>query len=287
MEPQGRTATSLAIPSGGESPRVEAGGAFVETVDSDGFTAEAIDRVVSAKTLILRVRGFYCSPEAEVLRATISEKLAMRGYQKEPALQYGGGKAYFDLSRTREKVEEYFANAARWMATNAALAPVEWPLERIRRHLDVVWPQGARLARDRNGRVGFAGLARKMEGHGPLLPHLDDLLEDDVHRYFAITKIIAQLSVLVYLAMPRNGSGGLHVWNKRPGIAERVALRDPEHPYRLMVDSASDALVVPEVGDLLLFNANNIHMVDNPDGLRMTVSTFFLVTPEGPGLLYS
>lgn len=254
----------------------------------DPSTGEAIEALSAGRALALRVPDF-CSPqECAALTTAITADAGLKAYEDEQNLSYGRGTPFYDVRHSLEGIEAYFDVAQRQMQDNAVFAGVEWPFERGRRWLDLHARYGARLLRAKDGRAAFAGLARVIHGEGELEPHNDDIVEDDRFDTFGV-KPVAMLSAVVYLSMPEGGRGGLSLWDLKPSIDERAIIRDPDHAYRFSADEIGPAVrtIVPQPGELVLFDSGRIHQVHSPRGLRVTVSFFYSVLANGTGVLHS
>jgi hypothetical protein len=105
-----------------------------------------------------------------------------------------------------------------------------------------------------------------------------------------IGTVTAQRSLLLYLAVPGDGTGAVEVFHKRPTDDDVLFNKGSDYGFSdAAIDGVEVTHIVPEVGDLLAFDSWNIHRVlpSAPDTRRFTVSTFFGFMPDGSIVLWS
>jgi len=175
----------------------------------------------------------------------------------------------------QEFCESYFDGAAEMMAAiSDHFSPFAYPIDRVIRELDLVWPHGASLWRV-NGRVCFAGLARMFRSGGAALPH-DDRADIDFPAE-ETSASLDQLFINVYCSKTVGG-GKLQIWDRRiTDRAEYDRLRDGDS-YGLCRDVLGEPEVTidPPLGGLLIGSARRIHAVTacEGEGVRLSVSSF-------------
>ncbi len=122
------------------------------------------------------------------------------------------------------------------------------------------------------GRPTFVGMLREI--NSGTLVHYDDIHLEYPGGLFD-QKIVAQLTFNVWLKAPEDG-GATTVWRHRWEPADDA--RRYRYGYRPdVVDGRQHLTLTPALGDALLFNPNNYHMVrPNGHGGRRITLTFFL-----------
>lgn len=139
--------------------------------------------------------------------------------------------------------------------------------------LDEVWPAGANLAR-LCSRPMFAGLLRVFEAGTRALPHQDHFDWDaSKHEIYEGAYYTSQLAANVYLEVPPRG-GELVIW---PESLRRVDYENVRHG-QYGIDAAQlrsqPIVLVPKIGELIIFNSRMVHAVHESVGRRVTWSCF-------------
>jgi hypothetical protein len=185
------------------------------------------------------------------------------------------GKAYFETVGDPAVRRQYYEHATEWIQAMRDLCrPFASPMDTFRLQLQEIWPAGATLE-TLEGRPMFVGLARVFESGSGAHPHQDVLARDAPRGCNRAHTIRAQLAANVYLKPPAAG-GELDLWLRKPTDEEYEAMR---RPGSYGVDRSSlgepDVILTPASGDLILFNAHNLHAVRSASGgSRITMSTF-------------
>jgi 2OG-Fe(II) oxygenase superfamily len=185
------------------------------------------------------------------------------------------GQAYFETIDDPEKREVYYANAATWIrALRDLCAPFACPMDTLRLQLQETWPAGATLETIDN-RPMFVGLARVFENGAGAHPHQDVLARDAPAGCARARTLRAQLAANVYLK-PAASGGELEIWLRKPTNGEYETLRMPgSYGVDRTLIGEPDLVLTPRTGDLILFNAHNLHAVRPAGGgPRITMSTF-------------
>lgn len=158
------------------------------------------------------------------------------------------------------------------------------PLERVRFLLGEAWGSCVDPAESTTGYVYFAGLIRNLE---EALPHADWAPQDAPG--WSIGTVTAQLAWNAYYSTATLG-GKLKIYD-RPWTPDLENHRIPNtYGYDWhALGTARQAIVVPEAGDLIVFNSRNIHEVSRCNGEipRVTVGSFVGLLPEGRLVVWS
>lgn len=243
--------------------------------------------VIAGDVIAVRCPGYYSPPLAEEISKRLVRHPRFSHYEKAPGIGKVGF-PYYDTAGDHEFEAKYWANALEWIRTvRAAFWPYLSPIDRLRLDLDEQWSQGARLLRDAINRPAFAGLSRVFEDGGEALPHLDRLEWDAAIGRFKASPA-AQVAMNVYMKIPARG-GELAIWRVKPDRRRYEELRIPgSYGLRRELLGEPDAVIEPQPGELILFDAQNVHAVyKSSGGPRVTVSFFVVLSAEGQVFIYS
>jgi 2OG-Fe(II) oxygenase superfamily len=197
------------------------------------------------------------------------------------------GQAYFETVDDSKKREVYYANATAWIhAMRDLCAPFACPMDTLRLQLQETWAPGATLETIDNQPM-FVGLARVFESGAGAYPHQDVLARDAPKGCVRARTLKAQLAANVYLK-PASSGGELEIWLRKPTEWEYETLRMPgSYGVNRTLIGEPDLVLVPRTGDLILFNAHNLHAVRaSAGGPRITMSTFIGYRGQDQPLTY-
>jgi hypothetical protein len=196
------------------------------------------------------------------------------------------GMAYFETTASEHLHQKYYeqANEAIQLVRDI-FHPYVSPLDLLRLQLQELWAQGANIE-NIEGQHMFVGLTRVFQDGAGALPHQDCLAWDAPGNERA-TELLSQLTANIYLSTSEIG-GEVELWKQRLSLEEYDSLRF-ENQYGL--DRAKlplpDVTIKPQVGDLILFNASNLHAVSAArGGQRVTLSMFIGYRGEDRPLSY-
>ncbi|MGW7303387.1 2OG-Fe(II)-dependent halogenase WelO5 family protein [Streptomyces sp. NPDC054829] len=192
------------------------------------------------------------------------------------------GPAAYDFYRGGELDEAYWSDVEAAELVRAGLMDGRDPLTMATDKLGTAWGGDVRPASAR-GRRMFAGIIREI-AHGARL-HFDE-----VNREFPGVMDetpISQLAFNCHLSMP--AAGGEAVVHRRRWSPEDEIRREG---YGYVEDIAAGypaATVRPDVGDAILFDPRNYHLVrqNAGEGRRITLSFFVGITGSGPLTVWS
>lgn len=249
--------------------------------------ASGLKAVFANEAIAVRCPGYYSPLLAEEISTRLVRHPRFGHYETAPGIGKVGP-PYYDTVRDPEFEAKYWANALEWIRiVRAAFWPYLSPIDCARLELDEQWPQGARLLRDAINRPAFAGLARVFEDGGEALPHVDRLEWDAPIGRFKASPA-AQVAINVYMKIPAGG-GELAIWRVKPDRRRYEELRIPgSYGLRRELLGRPDAVIEPQPGELILFDAQNVHAVyKSSGGPRVTISFFVVLSAEGQAFIYS
>ena len=152
------------------------------------------------------------------------------------------------------------------------------------------------LAANHDGRVGLA-----QEPHGstycaPVVRSTANGIHHHVDNgpleapELVIASVIKQRSMLLFLDAPGDGTGALQVFHKRPTGYDNSHHRHLAYGYTpAAVAGTAVTTIIPEAGDLVVFDSWNIHRVlaSSPGSRRVTVSIFYGELPNGDVIVWT
>jgi hypothetical protein len=211
----------------------------------------------------------------------ILESRLLSRYRNAPDIKKIGN-SYFEtlggLSR-----ETYFAMGKAFRdSIDELFRPLPNPANMMKNLLNVSWEGGARVLANQSGQEYFYGLIRLFDGT-EALAHVDHIEWDDRNAVAPL----AQLAFNTYLDVPPTG-GELVVWDKVLRHEEHEAHARDYGVDETYLQGCDQAIVKPERGDLLVFDARRVHAVRRAHGARLTSSFFAILTSiDGPFFVYS
>jgi 2OG-Fe(II) oxygenase superfamily len=255
------------------------GSSPVLTVDlQEALTVDAMEALASGKHLAIVVPGFTPRQSCEVISERLIQDHRLGGYTTSDgaaSIKKIGMPLFEAAGRDPEKIERYYATARQMIAALRQLSrPAAYPMDELRLALQEQWPAGADFEMLHPGRKMFVGMPRVFETNSGALPHIDRLAWD-VPEIPSARTMVAQIAANVHLRTASEG-GQVELWRAALDLRDydRLRLADSYGLDRNRLPSP-DAVVMPKVGDLILFNSNRIHAVNRcTGGPRVTVSCF-------------
>lgn len=242
-------------------------------VEAQEVSLDHIHGLLEGRYLFVRVPGYYPADAAEKLSSALEESPLHGAYVNAPDIGRVG-QAFFESQAGAEVAARYSVNAVNWIREmRRAVFPGILPIDRLRLELDETWHCGANLGVINDAKM-FAGLTRTFRKGAAAEPHQDVLAWDAPGNEHA-AKIRGQLAANVYLRVSEKG-GELSVWpisfSKEAYEERKVAGSYGLKPETLASRKVS---VAPRQGELILFNANLVHAVEEiVEGGRITCSCF-------------
>jgi len=245
--------------------------AAVRKVHKSDLKVDDLLALAVGKSLVLQVRGFV-SPSTCTMLADRATDRGYSSYLNVPSVKRIG-MAFYETEAKPELVEVYFSHAHRYISEfRRACTPWVSPIDELRCMLDELWPHGAML-QTLGRRKMFVGLSRQVEPGTTFLAH-HDIFSQDAPGFEEAGNLLAQFGANVYLQMPLAG-GALMMWRRELPPREFDALRGEDYGLPVERLGAPDLSVLPEPGDLLVFNSRKLHAVSPGAGQsRLTVSCF-------------
>jgi len=248
-----------------------------------------LEALNASDVLAIRVSKFYPDELCDKISKLVIGNPDLDSYAVEPTLQRFAGKALFDAANDPSMLENYYTTAPKSIrAVRDAIYPYLAPIDQVRLILQEVWPAGSMLE-NFHGRLVNSGLVRVFGTGSKALAHQDST-HWDIPTSHVAWSLISQFAVNVHLRRADAG-GELVLWdfgftNKSDHDAAQV---DGKYAINESLIPVPKLVVVPEKGDLILFNARRVHAV-RPilAGTRVAASTFIGYRgPASPLTLFS
>lgn len=239
--------------------------------------------LLNGKHLALRIPNYYPGREAKKISRELIKEKALERYNRAPDVGVQRtGITFFETSCSVEMLKRYYEQAqVSIQSLRQTCFPHLSPLDKLRLELQEIWVPGAHIENVHNQTM-LAGIGRVFEDNFELPPHQDifarDISDIGIPPAYPFDNFITQLSANIYLQTPKSG-GELEVWELKPSISVREAIRDPEYKYEGILDRNSlpsaTLKIKPKVGELILFDSGRIHSVRPcQDGPRVSMSMF-------------
>lgn len=193
---------------------------------------EVLDRIRSA----CEQSEYTLTKDLQSLGTSIGE------YDSDPALQ----SVYFaDAPKLSARIrQDFFFNAPN-------------PLDALRANLDEFWGRGCTVARDELGHMLPAVVRRWIAG-GSANPHID-ACDIPALRHLQIQR---RIGTNIYLAVPPDGCGGeIEFWGRIRTESEYNSYKREDYGLDRAVLGEPLAVLKPQSGDLLMFDASQVHAV--------------------------
>jgi hypothetical protein len=233
----------------------------------------------------IRVPGFVSKDMCSVALRSIQAH-GMERYQNiDPPIRKIGITQYEHMGSPELK-REYFRKATAANATRLAIFEETGDLlERVISAVGQVWGRAGLAVEKETHEPYFAGLIRDI----PIaLLHRDWAPKDA--QGWSIGEVQAQLTWNIYLQMGKVG-GELVIYRRRYEESDEAQKAMPNNcAYNsCMVDGRESVAIVPEQGELLLFDSRNYHEVKRTPGTtsRVTASSFIGLSPEQDLIFWS
>lgn len=258
----------------GRKPPGESDLAASRIILADHLREEHIIGLAEERYLLVCVPGYYRRHLCERAARRIKSHPRFGYYGNAPDIGRAGIAFFETVDADYALKERYYSEAQQTIADlREVFFPYQSPMDHLRLEVQELWPNDAPLM-NLDGRPMFVGLPRVFKDGGEAEPH-QDILRRDAPNCARAHELITQVGGNIYLET--SGSGGeLEVWNEIFTDAEYEAARIPgSYGLDRSRIPAPAVTVRPEVGDLILFNANHIHAVRSAnDGARVTISCF-------------
>lgn len=244
-----------------------------------------IEALAKKDVLAVRVPS-YCGPD---ICAHVTRRAGLVdgvGYADEPTFKKIIGGAVYDAAHDPDQLLSYLNSASSWIddCRNIFL-PYMNPAERLRCDLDGIWPHGCQVERFR-GRPAFSGLLRAFDFDAEARVH-QDMVHWDIPDVPESVTIRATLSCVMYFSCSSSG-GELELWDR--GYTDHAEYQRSQVPGDYAIDRANisvpTAVLTPQVGEMIIFNAQNLHAVRKNTGgdRRLTQSLFVSYRGKDYGL---
>lgn len=252
----------------------------------DALAAADVAAVAEGRLLALRIPGYADAEPCRRLAAKILEHPELDAYGYLGSARRLGMVHYEAMAGPAAAAAYFAAALASIRAVRAIFHPALSPIDRLRLELDEIWPGGAMLAAMTGAKM-FVGTLRAFDDASAIQPHVD-FLPDDVGEEPWTQALTGQMAANVYLK-PADRGGELELWDLRPDLAWQDGMEIPGgygFPRTALPEPA--VRLLPEPGELILFDSRNVHSVAALAGARLALSCFVgSAGPDRPLMLWS
>jgi hypothetical protein len=239
-------------------------------LEIDSLTTKDLTELLVGNLLSIQVKGFYPCVLAEDFANQVLVHPTKAGYDVEKQISRTG-RPFCDTVGKPDLRQEYLERSMHWMREEFHRFSYRAPICAVLLELMAVWLYGIQFE-NLGGQSMWAGSARIFD-QVEALPHRDSL-GVDAPEFRRANELIRQIAVNVYVRLPDEG-GELELWHHRL-TEEEYNDRRIEGSYGLDRKHLPlpTATIRPQMGDLILFDANRIHAVRASNGLRIAHSCF-------------
>lgn len=251
------------------------------------LSRDSLAALATGQTDVIWHAGFYPAELCERALPAIEKACQDAQYTLTSDLQSIGTSAG-EAAESEVNRERYLATAAATtsMIRDAIFAGLLSPADRLRLLLDEYWPHGARVARDSaTRRQMLPGILRRWPRGGHANPHIDQTTTT-ILAHLGITR---RLGSNVYIQVPDKGGGGeIEFWNRIPE-SEYLNIKRPDYGLDREALGPPTFALLPNQGDLVMFDASIIHGVAKvANGARITSACFAgFVAPGEPLVIFA
>lgn len=248
-------------------------------VSTDRLTADHLLGLGAGVIGALHVRNFFSAEQCGQIIDGL-DRAEMGSYDFTPPIAKLGPAAY-DFYKTGELGDRYFEQAERDATARSGLMGGKDPLAAAMRHIGDAWGLPVVPATS-GGRPMFAGMIREINNGARM--HFDEIVRECPSAMDRLP--VCQLAFNCFLSVPDAGGAGV-VYRRRWRPADEDH-RDGYGYSVALVEGEPEVSSSPEVGDAMLFDPRNYHLVEPCGGGRRVTLSFFLgITGSGPLIVWS
>lgn len=236
-----------------------------------------IDSLVDSESGIqaIIIPNFYPTEICEQMSSRLTSHSRLNRYEDAPGI-LKIGRALFESANDPEQINTYYDQAHDYLKDLRNLfSPFISPMDKLRVSLQENWPAGSNLE-NFHGKLVNCGLTRLFKEGAEALPH-QDMTHWDLKESIVAHSLSTQLAANIYLETAQEG-GEIELWSY--GYNNQIDYKESmlsSSAYGLDREKIKKPVltITPKTGDLILFNARNIHAVRKiKKGTRITSSCF-------------
>ena len=179
----------------------------------------------------------------------------------------------YEIDNDKVRFDNYYNNVDKNFAKSQyVFAPEITPIECFLNDLNVLWDHGATID-SFHAQAMFAGIIRVIHDHSAIHAH-QDFAKWSNPRALGIDNIVGQFGMNYFIQIPEEG-GELLCWNKSMQLDEFNTAAKGDFCIPIDQLPTPDLIIKPEVGMLVLLNANKLHAINMSYGsARIAMSCF-------------
>lgn len=242
-----------------------------EVISASHLNESDLIKLCTGEVLAITIKNYYPLNLCKIATDNFLQS-QIEHYKNAPSIGRCG-MAFFETDNLPERVAEYYKISQNNITNIRNLfSPYFSPLDKLRLDLQENWLAGANMENIHDQKM-FIGLCRLLEPNVDFLPH-QDIFHLDCPGNFRARTLKGQLSANIYLDIDDEG-GELDLWD--------FGYSDTDYPNKLDTNSYGISRsklppphisIKPERGELILFNARNIHAVTPSKKIRISASCF-------------
>jgi len=256
-----------------------------EVIIAKNLQLKDLQKIIEGKILALKVPNYF-SPKLydDISKRLLTKKYEYYDYAKGVVRRYGF--SFSETEKSKKNFKHYYSNStSNIRIIRKIFAPYLSPIDKLRLELEEIWSAGALQENLHKDYKMFVGLCRVIEPHKEVLPH-QDVIQWDSNNNKKALEIKSQLTVNVYLQVPKVG-GELEIWDYQiKNKKEYEKLAKGSYGISRKIIPKPKIILKPKVGDLIIFNPQNLHCIKESDRKRITMSCFIGYRSKSKPLTY-
>lgn len=242
---------------------------------------ENLSKLLNNSIPFIKIKNFFSNEECEKC-VTLAQSHGFGQYEGITPEIKRIGCTVFEFDRSAS--EGYFICSEQESSKrNYIFAKSINPLAKLIDKLTNISKKNVSIAKSHSGDSYYAGLIRRIESGTEL--HID--FSPAEQKGWEICDVIKQLAWNFYLQVGEEGTGIITIYNRAWNIEDDQFKEGSYGFSQQVVEGFNFVQIMPERGDLILFNTRNYHTVSPSEGTRITVTSAIGELPSGELIFWS